>query len=62
MSKSVPKAKTEAAISAIGKRKRETTSTPVIRYHGEEIDKRKMRRLIKSQEKQQNDLQISSNM
>ncbi|KAF7880582.1 uncharacterized protein EAF02_007428 [Botrytis sinoallii] len=55
LTKSVPKEKKEAAVTALGKRVRDdSTSTTVIRYKGGEIDKKRLRRHIVELERTHN--------
>ncbi|PQE32433.1 Clr5 domain protein [Rutstroemia sp. NJR-2017a WRK4] len=66
MTKSVPSAKKEAAIKALGKRLREgTTSTSLVTYKGDRVDKRRLRRHMLEQEralKKSETLELGSNI
>ncbi|KAH6673207.1 hypothetical protein B0J14DRAFT_66218 [Halenospora varia] len=66
ITKKVPSNKKEAAIIAIGKRTRDVNSSLAIKYHGEEVDKKRLRRYINTTEKaklrQEQGLQLSSNV
>ena len=58
ITKSVPAAKKEEAIKAIGKRTRDGASTTAVRYKGQEIDKKRIRRHIKNEARQDDDLHL----
>jgi hypothetical protein len=66
ITKSVPSAKKEAAVKALGKRVREgSTSTSLVTYKGNRVDKKRLRRYMVEQERalQKNEaLELGNNM
>jgi hypothetical protein len=60
--KNVPKAVKEEACKALGKRSRDATSTSVVEYKGEVIDKTKLRRHMIALARQHNALRLSNNV
>jgi hypothetical protein len=61
-SKNVPKAVKEEACKALGKRSRDATSTPIVEYKGEMIDKTKLRRHAIALARQHNALRLGNNV
>ena len=66
VNKSIPGTVKDSAILALGKRIRDSNSTPAVRYNGQEIDKKRLRRHISDTEKKREDadsnIQLSNNV
>jgi hypothetical protein len=65
VSKTIPGTVKDAAILALGKRIRDSNSTPAVHYNGQALDKKRLRRHISATEKKREDvdsnIQLSSN-
>jgi hypothetical protein len=57
-----PYGQKEQAFKAIGKRSGGSSSTAVVKYKGERIDKKRLRRYINAKQKQDTEFQLASNM
>jgi len=66
VSKNIPGTVKDAAILALGKRTRDSNSTPGVHYNGQIINKKRLRRHISAAEKKKGDadsnIQLSSNV